>query len=225
MASDHRYYKRHNFKSVPMEDYEVRDVARRSAGPLLGVVLVFDQVESPDAPAGKLPRAALRFLLTNEGREPATAARVEVGIDARAAVVAGPVPWRNAPQMGHQSANGFIIARQYSFNWGGPNAFPIFEGAPASVGTMVVEPLLDAGTGPFLVPWRVLAPKAAPINGWSFFGWDIHGSSFQTSELEPHEVPGLEGVHWYRSDAEGFRATAELVARQDLPRYRNLRPR
>src|ERR1051326_6068320 len=29
MANDYRYYKRYNFESVPMEDYEVRDVSRR----------------------------------------------------------------------------------------------------------------------------------------------------------------------------------------------------
>lgn len=28
-ASDHRYYKRYNFKSMPMEDYEIKDVANR----------------------------------------------------------------------------------------------------------------------------------------------------------------------------------------------------
>lgn len=29
-AYDHRYYKRYNFQSIPMEDYEVRDLMRRS---------------------------------------------------------------------------------------------------------------------------------------------------------------------------------------------------
>lgn len=33
MAKDNKYYKRFNFQSVPMEDYEVRDVARRQEGP------------------------------------------------------------------------------------------------------------------------------------------------------------------------------------------------
>ena len=33
MASDHRFYKRFNFESVPMEEYEVRDVSRRLADP------------------------------------------------------------------------------------------------------------------------------------------------------------------------------------------------
>lgn len=38
-ASDHRYYKRYNFQSVPMEDYEVRDVIFREQTP--DVVLNF----------------------------------------------------------------------------------------------------------------------------------------------------------------------------------------
>jgi hypothetical protein len=32
-AADKRYYKRFNFESVPMEDYEIRDVMRRAQGP------------------------------------------------------------------------------------------------------------------------------------------------------------------------------------------------
>ncbi len=34
-ASDHRYYKRFNFQSVPMEDYEVRDVMFREQTPVI----------------------------------------------------------------------------------------------------------------------------------------------------------------------------------------------
>jgi len=33
MARDHRYYKRHNFNALPMEDYEVRDVMNRRTHP------------------------------------------------------------------------------------------------------------------------------------------------------------------------------------------------
>jgi predicted HTH transcriptional regulator len=32
-ASDNRYYKRHNFESVPMDDYEVRDIMNRAKTP------------------------------------------------------------------------------------------------------------------------------------------------------------------------------------------------
>ncbi|WP_165822490.1 helix-turn-helix domain-containing protein [Paenibacillus montanisoli] len=37
MANDNRYYKRFNFESVPMEDYEIRDVMRRNESPDLHV--------------------------------------------------------------------------------------------------------------------------------------------------------------------------------------------
>lgn len=38
MARDHRYYKRFNFKSEPMEDYEVKDILHRKYSPALQIV-------------------------------------------------------------------------------------------------------------------------------------------------------------------------------------------
>src|SRR5205807_491021 len=69
MALDHRYYKRHNFKSEPMEEYEVRDVSLRAAAPALRVSFAFGGYVPP--PARTL---RLRVLLLNDGREPANAA-------------------------------------------------------------------------------------------------------------------------------------------------------
>ena len=40
-APDHKYYKRQNFQSVPMEDYEIRDAFRRATTPDLYVELSF----------------------------------------------------------------------------------------------------------------------------------------------------------------------------------------
>jgi predicted HTH transcriptional regulator len=64
MASDHRFYKRYNFQSVPMEEYEVRDVARRDEAPDIHVSLTldnsnstmqFDDVEPYSKPIGIRP--------------------------------------------------------------------------------------------------------------------------------------------------------------------------
>jgi len=41
-ANDKRYYKRYNFQSVPMEDYEIRDTYRRASSPDLWVHFRFD---------------------------------------------------------------------------------------------------------------------------------------------------------------------------------------
>lgn len=43
MADDNRYYKRYNFKSAPMEDYEVRDVRRRNDSPNLKIEYVLKE--------------------------------------------------------------------------------------------------------------------------------------------------------------------------------------
>ena len=39
-AKDNRYYKRREFKSTPMEDWEVKDVINRSAKPVIEIVLI-----------------------------------------------------------------------------------------------------------------------------------------------------------------------------------------
>lgn len=41
-APDKKYYKRQNFQSVPMEDYEIRDIMRRTTTPDLETILHFD---------------------------------------------------------------------------------------------------------------------------------------------------------------------------------------
>jgi hypothetical protein len=41
-ASDNKYYKRQNFQSVPMEDYEIRDVFRRARTPDLFAKIRFE---------------------------------------------------------------------------------------------------------------------------------------------------------------------------------------
>ena len=68
-ASDKRYYKRFNFKSVPMEDYEVRDVMRRSTTPLLYPRAAIGHVrEIPDD--GRMI-INIQFVIENRSLQPA----------------------------------------------------------------------------------------------------------------------------------------------------------
>lgn len=41
MAKDHRYYKRNNVESIPMEDFDVKDVMNRIHNPKLGIIGCF----------------------------------------------------------------------------------------------------------------------------------------------------------------------------------------
>jgi hypothetical protein len=66
MAADKRFYKRFNFKSVPMEEYEVRDVSRRLVGPDLFISLRLNET-----PSGDLRQMSLQLIVGNNSPAPA----------------------------------------------------------------------------------------------------------------------------------------------------------
>ena len=76
-GSDYRYYRRFNFQSVPMDDYEIRDVMSRSQHPLVSVEceLVAETHEVRDGTpfnmqiaTRKIDRSLLKIKLLNRGR-------------------------------------------------------------------------------------------------------------------------------------------------------------
>jgi hypothetical protein len=85
-APDKKYYKRQNFQSVPMEDYEIRDALRRATTPELYVELSFATgqtapVEFVDQSELSKP-ITLSVIVRNRSSQPAHYALVQVGIDA-----------------------------------------------------------------------------------------------------------------------------------------------
>jgi hypothetical protein len=62
-ASEFKYYKRHNFKSQPMEDYEVRDVMNRATAPDLQI-----HVRRVPCPADGAGNGRLQLGLVNRGK-------------------------------------------------------------------------------------------------------------------------------------------------------------
>lgn len=48
-AKDHKYYKRYNFESVPMEDYEIRDVMNRRKAPIVKPEFSHEIIEESQA--------------------------------------------------------------------------------------------------------------------------------------------------------------------------------
>lgn len=72
MATDHRYYKRNNFQSVAMEDYEVRDLFARADKPDLGINVCFSNCINEDEVHDDGDSYEYRFTIgvTNIGRKP-----------------------------------------------------------------------------------------------------------------------------------------------------------
>jgi hypothetical protein len=84
-APDHKYYKRQNFQSVPMEDYEIRDTLRRATTPELHVELAFAMVsvahiQFPHQSEISDP-ITIVVTIKNGSSQPAYHALLQVGID------------------------------------------------------------------------------------------------------------------------------------------------
>jgi len=85
-ASDKKFYKRFNFKSEPMEEYEIRDIYRRAETPDLRIAFLllssknYVQGSPTDQPF------LLRPYITNDAIEPANYAVIDILVDARLAI-------------------------------------------------------------------------------------------------------------------------------------------
>jgi hypothetical protein len=85
-APDKKYYKRQNFQSVPMEDYEIRDALRRATTPELYVELSFATGERADVEFGDQTHSkplTLVVTVRNRSSQPAHYALIQLGIDTR----------------------------------------------------------------------------------------------------------------------------------------------
>ncbi|HZR60805.1 MAG TPA: ATP-binding protein [Xanthobacteraceae bacterium] len=84
-APDKKYYKRQNFQSVAMEDYEIRDVLRRATTPVLQVGLSIGQsntsaLEFVSGQESSKP-ITLRATVANQSSQPAYHSVLYIGLD------------------------------------------------------------------------------------------------------------------------------------------------
>jgi hypothetical protein len=147
MAADNKFYKRFNFQSVPMEEYEVRDVARRGETPDLNLT------PNWSFPAGRpLPTlVSLAPVLSNASPEPAIHAVIRLFVDARVDVMGQP-GWT----VKVTDAGVHIKVRQ--FIWGS-NRLPLWEGEPFELTETPIQLGLPAGSGEYLFGWRIGSPR------------------------------------------------------------------
>jgi hypothetical protein len=81
-AADKRFYRRFNFHSVPMEEYEVRDVSQRSASPDLAIKFTY-RYGMPIGRASQSVGSVLGVAIENRSPTPVEYAIIDVLIDER----------------------------------------------------------------------------------------------------------------------------------------------
>ncbi len=130
MAEDHIFYKRFNYQSIPMEEYEVRDVAGRADAPDLLLKLYLDSetvsLEFEEDKDISKP-ISLNASVINESATPAMYYVVRLYIDKRLTVVSKSnfvVGSEKTLQVG----NAIFDVNSYSQNYGIPGKMPIWQG-------------------------------------------------------------------------------------------------
>jgi hypothetical protein len=182
-APDHRYYKRFELHSVPMEDYEVRDVMRRATTPDLYLKLQLRSGTTQELSfAGgdsKSDPVPLVFSIGNRSSQPASHVIVTIGLDPRLTISStgdyeGPLPRRN------ESDLNYLKLRIHPPNW-----LPIFKEAQED--ELSVRELLvrisssDSIPRDFAITARLQSPGFTSEQGWKLTDND---KSVELSEIE-----------------------------------------
>lgn len=160
-ASDKRFYKRFNFESVPMEEYEVRDAGRRSEAPDLAIVFKVRESErvgsgTPADPHRQLVK--LMPVISNECPAPARDILIDLYLDARLSVApqGGEFDLIKRPQTVRIVDGHPVACHAYQRNWGVGDVV-VFSGVTVEIASvpMVFE---VPGPGRYLLSYRVRAP-------------------------------------------------------------------
>jgi hypothetical protein len=112
-ANDKRYYKRYNFQSVAMEDYEVKDVLRRSNTPDLHFILDLLAVENEEN------AIYLEITVENKSVQPANHVAMTIFIDSKLQI-------RKSGRFTRLEDNSSEFTKLH-FNWSALSMMPIFK--------------------------------------------------------------------------------------------------
>ena len=159
-AADKKFYKRFNFESVPMEEYEIRDVTRRSDAPDLRVEMELADgdavaVSFPDGGAYSKP-IEFSSRVINNSSTPAEVVVFKIFIDSRLEIV---------DRAGLHDAG--KVAKGESFrllqlNWAPISKIPIFDNVgPIALTDSHLKLAVPRGQGlhDFVIRWAAHSPK------------------------------------------------------------------
>jgi Putative DNA-binding domain len=172
-ASDKRFYKRFNFSSVPMEEYEIRDVSRRQDRPDLLLRLQAKYV-GPETIQEHKSGALLMDLsadVVNHSAVPAEYAVFQFFIDHRllALIYAPDLRLVDATQLKiHDTTFG---CNAWHLTHGIPGKMPIFSGPTFSILSHPFRLRVERA-GAYAIGYQILSPGVEPKMTLGLLSWD-----------------------------------------------------
>jgi len=171
-AIDKKFYKRFEFESVPMEEYEVRDLYRRRDTPDLRIQFLLQDRNLVAAQQGTgYAPIALRALITNDAVEPAEYAVIKMFVDkALETVSVGTFEKNDDVHLAFPQGKFFVT--MLSMNWGIPGKMPIFNDANFELTEQpmmlkIPDAEIDADKV-YLLGYQIKAPRMVTKQGFTF---------------------------------------------------------
>lgn len=206
-ARDKRYYRRYNFRAVPMEDYEVRDVMNRARGPALRLVLGAQSdanqfVWSTEAQLLHRPEGiwsnevGVQVRITNTGNialyslfhlyVPLPDEEVRITVPETVRLVGRIAAINRKDRLPHRLSPLYLL---YTRTWMIPNDPPIFSDTSTIFATLSVQ-LGQYGHIPLpaerTLLWQCRAPEMEPTQGGILL--QVENSDLRIDALPDHEV-------------------------------------
>ena len=187
MAEDHVFYKRYNFQSVPMEEYEIRDVGRRYDAPDLQLDFYLlntqpTQLVEYDTESYLLP-VAINGSLQNNSPTPAIYLVVRLYIDETLTVTEANGLSHNGQALriinDHE-----ILVHVLSLNWSTPSKMPIWEGVAFRFPDNPIQLATPGRDGTYHLEWEILSPSMLPRHGGYLLRVQRLGRSVAIASLE-----------------------------------------
>lgn len=183
---DKRYYKRFNFQSVPMEDYEIKDVNRRIIAPNLK--LLWKKVEAIQATNRFMHsvETKLNARIVNSALTPAEHVLILIFLDSKIKVI-------SHEEMEHVGQTEISIDGEmkmlniYSYIWAiqSGHKLPIFQSAPPiTVLNRGIRIGLPKNENRFVIGWDLRSPGMSPAAQLSYL-------SLTEGELSIEEIERL----------------------------------
>jgi hypothetical protein len=176
MAKDHKYYKRFNFESVPMEDYEVRDVGRRSETPNLSIEMEIAHFH--------YPFVAVSARIVNMAPEPGFHAIIRIYIDPSVDILKADgmmkAPDHKIPIYGRLTPMQVLLV-----NWVSPPNLPIWQDEKQSISGSLIELGYPRGGNVRRIVWHVSAPRMGVRIGMYGLNEDAQGPQLAVLPFQP----------------------------------------
>lgn len=161
-ASDKKFYRRVNFGAEPMEEYEIRDVSRRSEAPDLELEIEIDGKSFTgirfDEDKNLSHPVDLNAYIWNESPEPAYYAVIGIFVDSRVSII-DPGDMEK-PFDFEANINGQRVRMQcLNRKLGIPNSMPIWMGTRFRLMNHSVKIAMPRQDGAYHLGWQVSSPR------------------------------------------------------------------